>query len=159
VGHNAVKHFVFALLVGAASATAAAPPPTAPDAYIKAMIENRYRDGGKAPVAEPFDANLTRLMRPDPVSGDVRVDFDPICNCQDYDIGKVTARRISEDAKLAVVEARFVNFGTPVTMRYTLRRKGQSWQVADVVIPRQGSLVAMLGGTPPVPTQKPSGVK
>lgn len=154
-----MKSIIFALLFGTAAATAAAPPATTPDAYIKAMIENRYRDDGKAAAAEPFDANLTRLMRPDPVTGDVRVDFDPICNCQDYDVGRVTARRISEDAKLAVVEARFVNFGTPVTMRYTLRRKGQSWQVADVAIPRQGSLVAMLGGAPPVPLKKSSVVK
>lgn len=154
-----MKSIVLALLVGGVAASAATPPATPPEVFIKTLIETRYRDDGKPAPAEPFDANLTRLMRPDPVDGEVKVDFDPICNCQDYDIGKVTARRISEDSKLAVVEARFVNFGTPVTMRYTLRRKGTSWQVADVAIPRQGSLVAMLGGTPPVPSQKPPGVK
>jgi hypothetical protein len=151
-----MKNIIFALLVGGTPASATAPPAMTPDAFIRVMIESRYRDDTKAPPVEPFDANLTRLMRPDPVSGDARIDFDPICNCEDYDIGKVTARRISEDAKLAVVEARFINMGAPVTMRYTLRRNGQSWQIADIVLPVQGSLVAMLGGKPP---QKPSGVK
>jgi hypothetical protein len=151
-----MKNIMLALLVGSAAASAAAPPTMTPDAFIRAVIESRYQDDGKAPPVEPFDANLTRLMRPDPESGDVGIDFDPICNCQDHDIGKVTARRISEDAKLAVVEARFINMGTPVTMRYTLRRNGRSWQIADIMLPVQGSLVAMLGGTPP---QRPSGVK
>ena len=145
------------ILCGCRSAAIAAP--TAPEQYMQQLIENRYRDVHAAAPAVPppvavFDAALARLLHPDPASGETPLDFDPICNCQDFNISAVSSRRVASDGKLAVVEVRFVNGGNPVKLRYTLHRKGQQWQISDIDLPGQGSLVALLAAKPAQPARQ-----
>lgn len=143
-----------ALALLAACRTPASAEPVAPDRFMAQLLETRYQNlpANAAAPAVPkaiFDLPLQRLMRPDPKTGEMRIDFDPVCNCQDFDISGIDSRLLASDRDSALVEVHFINAGTPVNLRYTLRRDGKSWRIADIKLPGQGSLVALLGGKPP----------
>jgi hypothetical protein len=123
------------------------------------MFETRYSDippATQTPAAgdSVFDAPLQQLMRADPQSGERAIDFDPVCNCQDFRITAVKSRLIASNSRYSLVEVRFVNLGVPNTLTYLLRRKGGYWKISDITLPKNRSLVGMLGGKPPSPPRQ-----
>jgi hypothetical protein len=129
--------------------------PIAPDRFIAQLLASRYGSGlethrASRPAEAVFDRQLLRLMRGDPKTGEPRINFDPVCDCQDFELSGIETRLVASRGTTALVDVHFVNSGTPVAMRYTLRRKGDDWRIADIIYPGRGGLVSMLGGKPPV---------
>ncbi|HEV7275341.1 MAG TPA: hypothetical protein VGN80_03550 [Devosiaceae bacterium] len=60
------------------------------------------------------------------------VDFDPMINAQDHDLAEVMIGTPLVLDDRAVVTARFVNFGVPQLMRFTLVRGEGGWRIEDI---------------------------
>lgn len=96
-----------------------------------------YRDGGFP--EDPYELWSPELLErwalmvartPEDEVG--AVDFDPMINAQDHDIGYVTIGAPLVLENRAAVTARFNNFGVPQRMRFTLVRGEGGWRIEDI---------------------------
>jgi len=87
-------------------------------------------------AAQVFSPRLLALIRRDRAltpKGDVgALDGDPICDCQDFGISKlaVAVRPMTPDHAQATV--RFVNLGTPETVRLDLVSGAAGWRIDNI---------------------------
>lgn len=60
------------------------------------------------------------------------VDFDPMINAQDYEIGEVVVGEPVFSGEHAIVTARFDNFGSPQEIRFVLVEGAAGWKIGDI---------------------------
>ncbi len=61
------------------------------------------------------------------------IEFDPFINGQDFVITDVDVEEVATGPDEALVEARFVNFNTPIVLHYAMERQDDGrWLIADV---------------------------
>jgi Protein of unknown function (DUF3828) len=82
-----------------------------------------------------FTPGLLHLIRADqnqPQGNVGLLNYDPLCDCQDFDFSnfRVIANPIQENNILA--EINFSNFGTEVGLDITLKKDGSRWRIADI---------------------------
>lgn len=96
-----------------------------------------YRDGSVP--EDPFELWSPALLErwalmvartPDDEVG--AVDFDPMINAQDYDLGEITISEPVLAGDRAIVTVGFDNFGTPQEMRFTLVEGAAGWRIDDI---------------------------
>jgi hypothetical protein len=97
--------------------------------------------------ADTFAPPLLTLIRRDRAQtpeGYVGVlDWDPICDCQDYDIKQLRVK-IAILGHGAKAHVHFNNLGQPTNVTLDLARIGDRWRVVDVRTRRTPSLVRLL---------------
>ncbi|GEM_PF-854672 len=94
-----------------------------------------------------FAPDLLGLIREDAeqAKGEVGFpDWDPICDCQDYDITHVRTGLRKAEHSLVKANVHFLNFGKPDEITLSLMRTGTVWRIADIQSPSRSSLVVAL---------------
>lgn len=141
------------VLVAAVAPAASAADVEAARAFVQSVYAP-YSAGehAAAPVAAAgpsvFAAPLLALIREDQrrAQGEAGVlDFDPVCNCQDFDkfaVSAISLKRVGAKRMRAVV--RFVNGGRAQRVELTLVVEGSDWRIADVRTPEVSSLLRFL---------------
>lgn len=79
-----------------------------------------------------FDPGLAKLLVAEGKRTELRLDFDPFVDGQDFEIDKVSLTITAQSAKEATVTARFLNFDEPKLITYKLVMTGEGWRIADV---------------------------
>ena len=79
-----------------------------------------------------FDPGLAKLLVAEGKRTELRLDFDPFVDGQDFEIDKVSFTITAQSAKEATVTARFLNFDEPKLITYKLVMTGEGWRIADV---------------------------
>lgn len=144
-----------ALAIGVAASAAASDDadPGSAEAFLRGLYAP-YLAGSTtvAPTdkAAPtiFDGHLTALIRKDQrnAKGEVgALDWDPICDCQDFE--RLTALSIKvrpAGPARAVATVDFMNGTTPASLTYTLVAGRSGWRVADIGSKDVPSLVDLL---------------
>jgi hypothetical protein len=91
-----------------------------------------------------FSAGLLKLIRQDErnAHGEVgRLDHDPVCDCQDYDVMTGFDYVLTQQTdNRASVSVRFVDGATPTSVSFVLVRTGNEWRIDDVADPKMPSL-------------------
>jgi hypothetical protein len=96
-----------------------------------------YREGGVP--EEPFELYSSTFLErwaimmartPDGEVG--AVDFDPMINGQDYDLGTITIGKPRLYGGRAFVTVSFENFGRPEEIRFTLVKGDAGWKIDDI---------------------------
>jgi hypothetical protein len=135
----------------------AAPVADTPDGFLR-HVYAQYAPGKKTvafvyPDAAPMvDASLLALLRHDEQmsKGEVgALDYDPVCQCQDWGPFKLISVRIVSSAQArAVADATFENGSgrdaAPETVRFDLVRTSEGWRIHDVHSKEAPSLQATL---------------
>ncbi len=82
-----------------------------------------------------FASDLLNLIRKDQeqAEGDVGLlDFDPICDCQDFDISNVHIDTKKMTKSKLEADVHFTNAGSTVNIGFTLVGDGKQWKIADI---------------------------
>ncbi|MDQ2999956.1 MAG: YbjP/YqhG family protein [Fibrobacterota bacterium] len=82
-----------------------------------------------------FDPDLLSLIRKDQKLADVEVgilDYDPVCDCQDFDISNVRIDAKKSGKSSLEAEVHFTNSGSEVNLGFTLKGDGKRWKIADI---------------------------
>lgn len=96
-----------------------------------------YRDGGF--LEDAYQLYSTSLLErwammvartPDDEVG--AVDFDPMINAQDYDLGTITIGAPRRHGKRAIITVSFTNFGRPEEIRFALVHGDAGWKIDDI---------------------------
>jgi hypothetical protein len=96
-----------------------------------------YRDGGF--LEDPFELYSTSLLErwammvahtPDDEVG--AVEFDPMINAQDYDLGTITIGAPRRHGERTTVTVGFQNFGRREEIRFTLVHGDTGWKIDDI---------------------------
>lgn len=147
-------------LVAALACMLAVPAAAAGDGAVARFMRGVYAPYARGDAPSPagpragalFGRDLLGLIRRDQraAGGELgRLDYDPICDCQDYD--HLEVQRIRVDAVAATTARATITFrnGDAVrTLRYDLQREAGRWRIADIHRTRGESLRALLRGTP-----------
>jgi hypothetical protein len=127
-----------------------------PDGFVRHLYAG-YAPG-KKPVAFDYpdaaqivDKPLLKLLRRDDETskGEVgALDYDPVCQCQDWGpFTLLSVKIVSSTAASAVVDATFRNFegrnADHQTVRFDLVRTGDGWRIHDIHSRDAPSLVAL----------------
>ena len=94
-----------------------------------------------------FTSDLLSLIRKDAeqAKGEVGIlDYDPICNCQDFDISNVRINTKETGKTKLEADVRFTNSGSDVNLGFTLERDGKRWRIADIHSKSTPSLYQLL---------------
>ncbi|WP_254073473.1 DUF3828 domain-containing protein [Acidisphaera sp. S103] len=87
---------------------------------------------------------MLKLIREDErnAHGEVgRLDHDPVCDCQDYDVMTGFDCVVTQQTdRRASVSVRFVNGATSTSVSFVLARIGNEWRIDDVADPQMPSL-------------------
>lgn len=82
-----------------------------------------------------FASDLLSLIRKDQeqAQGDVGLlDYDPVCDCQDFDISNVHIETKKTTKSKLEADVHFINTGTKVKVGFTLVGDGKRWRIADI---------------------------
>jgi Protein of unknown function (DUF3828) len=82
-----------------------------------------------------FTPGLLDLIRKDAnqANGEVgRLNYDPICDCQDYEISNVRIKVKESEKNKAEADVHFTNSGTEVKVGFSLSNEGKGWRIADI---------------------------
>jgi ABC-type transporter MlaC component len=143
------------MFAAAALSTSAARADDATDAkaFVAGLFAT-YQDDKKPPAGahQIYDAQLQTLMDEDVrlAKGEVpALDFDPVCQCQDFAKLQATLTVRSSSASAAVVMARFRDIGitaSPVRQAvFELSKEHGAWRIHDIHADDPKSLRAFLG--------------
>lgn len=148
---------MIAALLATLSPTLAAAPAQAKPASAEAFLRRLYApyiagdtkvDLLGAPATTIFTPPLLRLIRQDQAVPDGEVgalNFDPFCNCQDFDrLTRFSVVVRPQGPGRATGTVRFVNQTTSETITFRLVRTGVRWRIADIGSKDMPSLVALL---------------
>lgn len=142
-------------LIGAALFAAKpgfARPPQSPQDFLGALYAPYAREDN--PDINPMGPEADRLLTPSllallrkeqnvpPGDGD-DLDFDPVCDCQDYRAFKPAITILERTATGARAEVKFDN-AAPVTVGYVLVKFKDRWQIDDIRDPDMPSFRAWL---------------
>lgn len=87
-------------------------------------------------AAQIFAKSTLALIRKDqevPKGQMGALDFDPVCDCQDYeDLRNVVLSTIHNQDGSVAVKAQFLNFGKRKTVRFDLLLEDGGWRVYDI---------------------------
>ncbi|WP_428394829.1 hypothetical protein [Lichenicoccus sp.] len=99
-------------------------------------------------LSEKFDGCLTYLLKLDnqQVLGDAGyVDWDPICNCQDFgNFSRLRIEQTNGSYEFRYLKATFRNLSKRETVRFTLVPVGRGWRIADISEAGMASLKRLL---------------
>lgn len=82
-----------------------------------------------------FTSDLLSLIRKDQEQAEGEVgllDFDPICDCQDFDISNVRIDTKQIVKTKLEADVHFTNSGSDVNLGFTLKGDGKRWRIADI---------------------------
>lgn len=105
-----------------------------------------------------FTPELLKLIREDEKQADGEVgnlNYDPICNCQDFEISgvQITIKKLKKTEMEADVH--FVNSGTEVNLVFRLVANGSRWRIGDIKSKSTPSLYQFLQkNLKPIPREK-----
>ena len=116
--------------------------------FLKQVFANYRPDTNFNPLGKGapgiFSPSLLQLIRQDErnAHGEVgRLDHDPVCDCQDYNVMTGFHYAVTQQTySRASVSVRFVNGATPTSVSFVLARTGNEWRIDDVADPQMPSL-------------------
>lgn len=82
-----------------------------------------------------FTPELLELIREDKKQADGEVgnlNYDPICDCQDFEISDVQINVKESKKNEMEADVHFVNAGTEVNLVFRLVAKGTQWRIGDI---------------------------
>lgn len=82
-----------------------------------------------------FTPDLLSLIRKDQEQskGEVGIlDYDPICDCQDFAISNVRVDTKQTGKTTWEADVQFTNSGSDVTLGFALKGEGKRWRIADI---------------------------
>jgi hypothetical protein len=127
-------------LVGTASQLSAAKEQSAV-AYVKSIYADRGSPGAPARYSPRLQKLWDECELTAKKNGDACMDFSMIVMGNDALLSDVHAKLIKGDAKSAVVDARFRNFGKATTVTYDLHHDKLGWMIDEM---RSGCYVLSL---------------
>lgn len=80
----------------------------------------------------PALLHLIRKEQQQPQGNVGILDFDPLCDCQDFEISDFHVRTRVSDQKDILAEVTFKNFGSEVRLDLTLKKVVSRWKIADI---------------------------
>jgi hypothetical protein len=136
--------------------TVGAAMPSDPVEYIRAIYRAQVSQAyNKVPAWYDwaYSPRLRALIVADQKAahGEVgRIDFDPIINAQDWELGDVTVTPVSRSPDRVVVDAEFLNFGYETQIRYDFVRVRGRWLIDEIqsLKGQRWTLSKILSGAP-----------
>ncbi len=124
-------------------------------AFVSAIYKT-YTDIAQGDPARPglpdmYSKRLQALIDKDAAEGEVgRLDFDPIVDGQDWEIGGLKMKEVYRSGGEARVRADFANFGEPRNLLFSLVREDGEWRIDDIAetLPPRWTLSKILTGAP-----------
>lgn len=126
--------------------------PTTSQAFLDTLYmpykQGKAQETAPARTKALYSADLATLIERDraEAQGEVGVlDYDPICNCQDFDkLADVRVADVHEAGDTASANVSFRNGAASETIAYRLKREGGSWHIDDICPAKGSCLKAML---------------
>lgn len=115
-------------------------PPSEAVVFVSKVYEPYMDDKDADPVqpegSEIYSKRLRALLDKDAADtpeGEVgRLDFDPIVDGQDWEIGGLTLKEVYRSGGEARVRTDFANFGKPRSLLFSLVREDGAWRIDDI---------------------------
>jgi len=127
-------------------------------AFVARIYEPYTNDENADPVrpegSDIYSKRLRTLFDKDAAEtqgGEVgRLDFNPIVDGQDWEIGGLTLKEVYRSGGEARVRADFANFGKPRSLLFSLVREDWEWRIDDIAetVPPRWTLSKILKGSP-----------
>lgn len=118
--------------------------------FLAALYAPYARDGadpGLVAQRDIFDARLGDLLARDLAqAGDElpAMDYDPLCNCQDFGGLRHEVSKLVVNGDRATAEVTITNFGQRSRLTYMLARTQDGWRIADIATKDVPSLAGLL---------------